>query len=510
MIEEFISKVSPQWGLNRLKARAETELLGKIGGYQGASTAGVAFENFMTAITDADSSVNYGDRDRLVEVSRDHVRNIPIAKGIINRICDHAVGDKGLSCHPKIDHEFLGMSIEAAREWQKTTAKEWRYFSESFECDYNRTLNFGEQTYLTLQSELEGGDCFTLLLNEQRPGSNYGLKFQLVEGERVSNPNQETNKQNLIYGVEKDKNGTPTKYHFQEAHPGDSISLIKMDWSSRNIFDGKGRRKILHHFQQIRPGQTRGIPLLSPVSEKILSLGTLGRAELTAAVLNSYYTMIFKGDKKDLTRKRTAPTGDTQTPSKKQKLGSGTILEIGKDVEVASFDPKRPNQQYKPFFDAILGEIGSGISVPKSLILMWFDRSYSASRGEVLLAWVYFLYMRTHIALNKCQPSYEAWLDEAVATGRVTAPGYFSDDRIRRAYCGSAYEQWTGPSMPAIDVLKEAKAESVKINETKTKTRQQSTAEIDGKDWNLVVMPQIEEEESRIAKLKPKGKNEDS
>jgi capsid protein len=145
-----------------------------------------------------------------------------------------------------------------------------------------------------------------------------------------------------------------------------------------------------------------------------------------------------------------------------------------------------------------MGEIGAGISIPKSLILMWFDRSYSASRGEVLLAWVFFMSMRTHIALNKCQPAYESFIDEAVARGILQAPGYFSDKRIRRAYLGSAYEQWTGPSMPAIDVLKEAKAEAVKINETKTKSRTQSTAEMDGTDWNETVFPQLEEENEKL------------
>lgn len=511
-VEKIIKTVSPKWALSRAQSRAELDFFAKVGGYQAASKVSAAFENFLTSVTNADSSVDYGDRERLVEVSRDHVRNIPIATGIIKRICDHSIGDKGLSCHPKIDHELLGMSVEDARAWQRKTAKEWRYFSESSECDYNRILNFGEQTYLTLQSELEGGDCFTLFLNENRPGSDYGLKFQLIEGEQVSNPNLESNRENLIYGVEKNKNGTPIRYHFQERHPGDSIDFSLGKWTPRNIFDSSGRRRILHHYQQIRPGQTRGVPLLSPEIEKILNLGTLGRAELLAAVLNSYYTLIFKGDKKDLTRKKTAPTGETQNAANKQKLGSGTILEVGRDVVIESFDPKRPNQQYKPFFDAILGEIGAGVGIPKSLILMWFEQSYSASRGEVLLAWVFFMAMRTHIAVNKCQPSYEAWLDEAVARGIISAPGYFSSSRIRRAYAGSPYEQWIGPSMPAIDVLREARAEAVKINEIHTKTRKQSTAENDGNDWDQTVYPRLEEEFEKLKKIKPEKKrgNENS
>jgi lambda family phage portal protein len=502
-IEKLISWLSPNWALRRAEARDELRFLSSAGRYQAASAANSAFENFITAVTSADSSVDYGDREKLIAQSHAYIRDIPIASGILKRICDHAVGEHGLLCRPKIDQEFLNLSKQEARDWQRKTAKEWRYFSESKDCDYNRINNFGEQVYNTLFSELEGGDCFTLLLNEKNNFSDYNLKFQLLEGEQVSNPNFSSNSSELMYGVGKDRKGVPIQYYFQETHPGENTNR-KYVWEARKIYNSLGRRVILHHFQQARPGQTRGIPLLATVSEKMLNLGTLSRAELLASVLNSYYTLIFKGDKKDLARKKTAPTSSTtQQPQNKQKLGSGTILEVPRNVEIQSFDPQRPNQNYKSFFDANLGEIGAATGVPKSMILMWYDRSYSASTGEVLLAWRFFSAMRVHMAVNKCQPCYEAFLDEAVSKGRIVAPGYFSDPRIRRAYTGSAYDQWVGPKMPAMDVLKEAKAEAVRINELQIKSREQSVAEL-GLDWMESVFPALEEENNKLKAAKIK------
>ena len=153
----------------------------------------------------------------------------------------------------------------------------------------------------------------------------------------------------------------------------------------------------------------------------------------------------------------------------------------------------------------MVAEIGAAIGVPKSLILMTFDKSYSASRGEVLLAWVYFLSKRTHVAVNFCQPTYEAVIDEAVSKGMISAPGYFLDQRTRRAYLGSAYNQWTGPTRPAIDELKEAKALEL-FHGMRTQSLTDITSKTTGKDWNRVNDQIIREEDTVMAQLLKQNK----
>ena len=160
-------------------------------------------------------------------------------------------------------------------------------------------------------------------------------------------------------------------------------------------------------------------------------------------------------------------------------------MRVSDGTKIDSFDSKRPNLSYISFFEAMVAEIGASAGVPKSLILMSFDKSYSASRGEVLLAWVYFLSKRTHMAVNFCQPVYEALIDEAVAKDMISAPGYFTSGRTRQAYLGSAYNQWTGPTRPAIDELKEAKAHEL-YNSMGTQSLSEITAKTTGKDWMRV------------------------
>jgi capsid protein len=128
---------------------------------------------------------------------------------------------------------------------------------------------------------------------------------------------------------------------------------------------------------------------------------------------------------------------------------------------------------------------------------MLFDKSYSASRGEVLLAWIYFLAKRTHVAVGLCQPTYEAFLDEAVALGRISAPGYFQNEIFRKAYQGSPYNQWTGPTRPAIDELKEARAHAL-YNSIGTQSLQEITTKTTGRSWQKVNEQIIREHNLRV------------
>lgn len=95
---------------------------------------------------------------------------------------------------------------------------------------------------------------------------------------------------------------------------------------------------------------------------------------------------------------------------------------------------------------------------------------------------------------NFCQPAYEVWLAEAVARGRVKAPGFFDDPLIRAAWCGA---RWIGPTQGSLDPLKEAKAAVLQIQHA-LKTHEQVTRETGGGDWDENV-EQVAAENAKLA-----------
>ena len=81
---------------------------------------------------------------------------------------------------------------------------------------------------------------------------------------------------------------------------------------------------------------------------------------------------------------------------------------------------------------------------------------------------------REWFAGDFCQAVYEEWFSEAVAKGRISAPGYFSDPIIKKAYTGCT---WNGPARTNLNPVQEVSA-AVKRVEAGFSTAEQETAQM--------------------------------
>lgn len=93
-----------------------------------------------------------------------------------------------------------------------------------------------------------------------------------------------------------------------------------------------------------------------------------------------------------------------------------------------------------------------------------------------------------------CQPVYEVWLAEAVALGRIDAPGFFTDPALRAAWCKA---QWLGPVQGQLDPTKEIKADILAVSKG-FKTHEQVTREYGGGNWQDNV-EQLKQENAALA-----------
>ena len=108
-----------------------------------------------------------------------------------------------------------------------------------------------------------------------------------------------------------------------------------------------------------------------------------------------------------------------------------------------------------------------------------FSTSYSAARGALNEFWRTTGMHRDWFADSFCQPVYEMFLAEAVALGRINAPGFFTDPLVREAWCGA---RWIGPVQGSLDPKKEAEAALMLIDNA-IKTHEQVSREMSGGDW---------------------------
>lgn len=433
----------------------------------------------------------------------------PIATSAIKTNRTNVVG-VGLRLKSRINREVLGLSPEQAEAWQKQTEREFALWAENKRaCDATGMNNFYGLQQLALISWLLSGDCIGVLkqykVDRLLP---YSLRVHLIESDRIATPgnygtgtsvNYTTGKNpdngNTIYdGVEVDSNGAVVAYHVRSSYPFE-VGAPTTTWARVLAYqEHTGLPNVVHVVECERPDQYRGVSYLAQVIEPLLQLRRYTESELMAAVIESFFTAFIKTeaptDENPFNQVETDPPGELSGPNE-YSMGPGqvNVMEPGEDVVFA--DPKRPAGGFDAFVTAICSQIGAALEIPADLLLKKFNASYSASRAALLEAWKAFKMRREWLADDFCRPIYEVWMSEAVARGRIYAPGFFDNPAIHAAYLGS---EWLGPSQGQLDPTKEITAEILACSEGFS-THEQSTIRLNGGQWDANVEQLLRENE---------------
>ena len=107
--------------------------------------------------------------------------------------------------------------------------------------------------------------------------------------------------------------------------------------------------------------------------------------------------------------------------------------------------------------------------------------------------------MRDSFAADFCQPTYEKWFAEAVARGRINAPGFFDDTAVAKAYMAC---NWNGPARTNLDAKKEIEAAILRM-EQGISTAEQETAQMTGGSWRA----NMRQRKREMEKMKEVGCN---
>jgi len=438
--------------------------------------------------------------------SRELARTSPIAVGAINTNVDRVVGT-GLALSAQPNRAVLGWTVDQALEWKGLVQREFSLYADSTECDMAQELNFYQQQGLVLRSALESGDCFTLLPDGQRTATQpYALRLQVLEADRVGNPLGQMDTARIAGGVRLSDAGAPEAYHLYDQHPGGWLpgqggAMFAGRWIDR--LGRSGRRRMLHHYRKLRPGLPRGVPYLAPIIDCIKQISRYTEAEIMAAVITAYLTVFI-----ETPTGASAPVFDGRTPGagapgQEIGLGMGAVVGLAPGEKPHTVNPGRPNPNFEPFILAVIKQMGMALGLPYELLVKQFNASYSASKAALLDAWVYFRGVRTWLSLSFCQPVYETWMAEAVAIGRIPAPGFFSDPLLRWAYTRAA---WPGDSMGSINPKDEVAA-YVSAIDARLMTRERAEWELWGSDFNETFdQKQGEQDRLRAADLLPTPK----
>ena len=432
-------------------------------------------------------------RNRAADLSR----NTAIGAAAINTSARSTIGS-GLKLFPRVNHRQLGISAESAREWNRRAAEEFALWSTTVDCDLCRRNNFGDLQYIAYVSYLTDGDVFCLYRRKAPTARNpYTLRLQLLESNRVSTPTdggvytytpiegRAANGNRIVSGIEVDDDGELQAIYVSNRVPNDLVGREMITrWARVAAFGESGYPNLLQVAHDIRPGQYRGVPYLSSVIEPLKQVSRYTNAELASAIVKSFFSLFFiqpnqNYDINEMLRNGGEMPEEAELDLKELKLGSGTLNALPRGVDVKTVDSGQSASAFPAFVGKLTQQIGSALGIPAEVLMQSFNSSYSASRAALLQANDEFQQRREWFVRDFCRPIYQVWLEEAIGLGRLKAPGFFEDARMRAAWSEC---EFYGPTMSSLDPLKEAQAAALRM-ELGLTTHEREAAEISGADF---------------------------
>ena len=491
--ERVTSLFSPERGAQIFLSRVGGKTASASGyRYHGASTSLNSLIGWITGGGSAEDDIDL-QGSRLRVRGRDLYTGGGLGRAAPATMVTNVVG-WGIRPMPKINAAFLGMSDEAAEAWQNTARREFNLWAKSRMCDASRQNTFWELQELAFRSMLMSGDVFALFGSKQNKVNPYSLVIRLLEADRVSTPDSggESEAENtdgggrIVDGVEVNKDGEVVRYHIATHHPLADETTDEITWTPIDAF-GKdtGMPNVLHLMTVERPEQHRGIPFVSGMIEQVKQLDRYMNSELAASIVAAMLTVFITSDgtnddSYDSINDGIAPEEKVTDDPMKIEMGHGNVYELPPGKKVQSAGVSRAPTAFEAFVNEVIMLIGSSMEIPYEVLMHRYDHNYTASRSAMLDFWKVVRRYRQHFIDRFNQPIYEQWLAEAVALGRIEAPGFFDDPGVRDAWCGC---QWIGTSQGHVQPVQEANAAKIRM-ELGISTGEQEAMEYNGGDWN--------------------------
>ncbi|KQW30760.1 hypothetical protein ASE36_00195 [Rhizobium sp. Root274] len=425
--------------------------------------------------------------------------------GFLTKVLETEVGSvvgAGLRLSARPDAEGLGISQEAANKLARQVEGLFRSYSRNpIECDAGGRMSFGKMQQAYFASYKCYGEGLALLPKVVRPGARYISKVALLPPSRLCQKTDET--ENIVQGVRCDRDwGYPTGYVIKRKDRA-------LGWQEVEIaaFDKDGAPQVVHTFDPAM-GVTRGISPMAPILKVVRQVDQFADATLTTALLQTIFAATMKTTIPGLAGFDGLMTGKDRDSgildmeafaSAKGEWYDGAKIDLTQHGRIAQLFPgdelvfneaKAPGAQFDQFMGWLMREIAAGAGVTyESATGDYRGATYSSIRMAGAIEWLNVLRRRENIIQPFCQAVYEAFLEEAIFTGRVQFPGGYSNFLAKReAACRAS---WSGPAQPQADDFKAARSHEV-LKDMGATTLMEISASY-GRDWDDDMRQRAEE-----------------
>jgi len=394
----------------------------------------------------ADAAASPEVRRLLRNRARYEVANNSYAKGIVLTLANDVIG--------------TGPRLQMLTEIPEVNQRIEREFGR-----WAKTVGLAEKLRTLRTARATDGEAFLILgSNPKLPGA-VKLDARLIEADQVTTPDLSILDPNAIDGIVLDEYGNPVQYHVLKVHPGDTRAGAGLGLT----YDRVPAEAVIHYFRADRPGQSRGVPDLTPALPLFAQLRRYTLAVIAAAESAANIAILMKTN---------APAGGDAAevePMTEMEFAPNMAVFTPEGWEPSQVKAEQPTTTYDIFKREILNEIARCLNMPFNVAAA-NSSAYNYASGRMDHQ-TYFKSIRVeqeHVEDVVLDRILTAWIGEAVLVeGLLPQPARTRDAEFPH--------QWFWDGQEHVDPAKEATAQATRLA-SHTTTLASEYAHV-GRDW---------------------------
>lgn len=343
----------------------------------------------------------------------DLVRNNGIAANAVALHKDHIVGHMFLISY-RPNWRWLGMRETAAKSFVDEVEAAWSEYAEGMfgEIDVEGKRTFTEFIREGMGVHAFNGEIFVQPVWDTETTQLFRTRFKAVSPKRVDTPGHGMGNRFLRAGVEVDRYGRAVAYHICE---DDFPFTGSGRWERIPRELPTGRPAMLHIFEPVEDGQTRGANQFYSVMERLKMLDSLQATQLQSAIVKAMYAATIESEldtEKAFEYIAGAPQEQKDNPlinilekfsswydTNNVTLGGVKIPHLfpGDDLKLQTAQDS--DNGFSALEQALLRYIAAGLGVSYEQLSRDYSKvSYSSARASANESWRYFMGRRKFIA----------------------------------------------------------------------------------------------------------------
>jgi lambda family phage portal protein len=331
------------------------------------------------------------------------------------------------------------------------------------ECDADGLADFYGMQTIVARALFEAGECFIRFRNRRvMDGYLVPLQIQLLESEMCpyEKNGRAANGNFIMNGIELDHLGQRAAYYFHPIHPGDApIEVLPVAFEPVRV----PASEVLHIFKCTRPGQMRGVPLITPALVRMFLLDQYDDAELErkriAAMFAGFVTTPAPED--------VLPIDGIDGSAPQENIGlsglePGTMQTLLPGESITFAEPADVGGSYEAYQYRQQLAVFAAVGIPYSIATSDLRRAnYSSLRGSIVEYRRKLEQMQHNIIVfQMCAPIWRRWFDSAVLAQAL--PIGESDYLLNKANYTRA--KWIPQRNDWVDPLKDRQAEKLAVD----------------------------------------------